>query len=72
MKNGRTVVMHEGKEITTNQTLTDGTIVKTDGIILKKDGSRTMLKEGECMDLDGKVKSKKTKKKEKAKMESPR
>lgn len=65
MKDGRLVVMHEGKALTSDVTLSNGTVVKMDGTVIKKDGTRTMLKEWECVDLDGKVMEEKTKKEKK-------
>jgi hypothetical protein len=55
MKDGKLVVMHEGKVITADVTLADGTMVKMDATIVKKDGSKSMLKEGQCIDKNGVV-----------------
>jgi len=69
MKDGKIVVMHEGKELVSAVTLSNGTTITTDGYVLKKDGSKMMLQESECVDVDGKVMPKKIKKKDKPKME---
>ncbi|MGZ4057605.1 MAG: DUF6799 domain-containing protein [Bacteroidia bacterium] len=61
VKEGKTVVMHNGMTMTADATLANGTQVKTDGTIIKKDGTKTMLKAGQCVDLDGKVMDEKSK-----------
>lgn len=60
-KNGKLTIMHEGKELTSETTLSNGTRVSMDGTVTKADGSTMMLKEGECLDLEGKVMDKSTK-----------
>lgn len=55
MHNGMLKVMHEGKAITTDVMLADGSTIKPDGMLVKKDGSSMMLKEGQCIDKDGKM-----------------
>ncbi len=55
MENGKLVVVHEGKTLNSDVTLSNGTVIKTDGTVVKKDGTTTMLKEGECVDKDGTV-----------------
>jgi hypothetical protein len=55
MKDGKLVVMHNDKTLTSDATLDNGTTIKTDGTILKKDGSTVMLKAGECANMEGKV-----------------
>lgn len=62
MKDGKLTVMHNDKPLMADATLNNGTTIKMDGTILKKDGSTTMLKEGECVDLEGKVMKKETSK----------
>jgi len=52
-KNGKTVIMHEGKQMTSDVTLSNGTMIKTDGTIIHKNGTRTMLKSGDCVDNNG-------------------
>jgi hypothetical protein len=55
MKDGKLTVMHEGSPLTSNATLPNGTQIKTDGTVIRKNGSKTMMKEGDCLDKDGKV-----------------
>lgn len=49
MKGGETMAMAE------EMTLANGTMVMTDGMVKMKDGSSQMLKEGQCVYMDGKV-----------------
>jgi hypothetical protein len=57
MKNGRMVVVKNGK--TTNLekeiTLSNGTRVMTNGNYIKRGGTKKMFKEGEHIDLTGKI-----------------
>lgn len=55
MKDGMMRVMHQNEPITTTILLADGTQIKTDGTVIKKDGTLYVLKEGECVDKDGKI-----------------
>lgn len=55
MKNGKLTMMHEGKELTADVTLDNGTRIKTDGTVVKKDGTKMTLKKGECVDREGKM-----------------
>lgn len=55
MKDGKLVVMHEGKAITGDVFLKNGTTIKPDGTVITKEGVRTVLKEGSCIDADGKI-----------------
>jgi len=55
MKDGLLRVMHDGEEITVDVTLANGTQIKPDGTVVKKDGTRYLLKEGECVDLEGRI-----------------
>lgn len=61
MKDGKLTVMHEGQPITATVTLDNGTQIMTDGTVVKKDGSKTMMKEGECADKEGKIMKEKSK-----------
>lgn len=63
MQDGRLTVVHEGSAINSDVTLSNGIIIQIDGTILKKDGSKVELKEGECIDKDGKVTEENSKKK---------
>ncbi|MCB9447216.1 MAG: hypothetical protein H6585_02590 [Flavobacteriales bacterium] len=56
-KDGKLVVMHNGKELTKNYTTSAGVVIKTDGNIIRKDGTKSMLKEGECVNAEGKIAS---------------
>ena len=47
MKNGRTIVMHNDKELLSDFTASSGVKIKTDGTVIKKDGSTLMLKDGQ-------------------------
>ena len=53
MQDGKKTVMHQGKAITAEVTLENGTKIKPDGTITKKDGTTLMLEEGECISKDG-------------------
>lgn len=53
LRDGKIVVMHDGDVITSDVTLTDGSIVKPDGSVVMKDGSKMMLNDGECINKDG-------------------
>jgi hypothetical protein len=59
LQDGRMVVMHDGAVLNADVTLSNGTQVKTDGTVIYKDGTRSMLREGECVNKDGKPDSKK-------------
>ena len=65
MQDGLLVVIHEGKKITADAMLPDGTIIKSTGMVVKKDGSQVMLKEGQCVDKDGDIGNEKPTKKNK-------
>lgn len=57
MKDGKLMVM-KGSSVTaldTDLTLTNGTVVKTDGTVKSADGTAMKLKEGEAIDMDGKM-----------------
>ncbi len=58
MKEGKTVVMHNDKELSTDFTASSGVIIKTDGTVIKKDGSTFMLKEGQCVNTEGSLEKK--------------
>ena len=55
MRDGKMVVLFEGKEIGTDVFLKNGTTVKPDGTIITKDGVRFSLKEGQCIDQNGSI-----------------
>jgi len=56
-KNGKTVMVIEGKFSTLKKdlTLSDGTVIKTNGSFKSNDGTETDLKEGDHLDLNGKL-----------------
>jgi hypothetical protein len=56
VKNGQTVVLDQ------NLTLDNGTEIMTDGTYIKKDGSKMKLKEGQNLDMSGKIVPAKTNK----------
>jgi len=49
-KNGKTIVMHNGTELTETIKLSDGTRVKPNGTIVFTDGKRVKMEKGECVD----------------------
>lgn len=55
--NGKMVTMLNGQTMpmTQSMTMSDGTIVMTDGTVKWKDGKTTMLNEGYCVKMNGKV-----------------
>jgi hypothetical protein len=55
MENGALKVMHEGKEITADVMLEDGSTIKPNGMHVMKDGTSHMMKEGQCVDKKGKM-----------------
>jgi hypothetical protein len=52
-RDGMLVVKGDNKEITSDITTANGTVIKPNGNIVKKDGVTTILKEGECIDAQG-------------------
>ena len=64
MKEGKTIVMHNDKELLSDFTASSGVVIKTDGTVIKKDGSRVMLKDGQCVNTEGNLEKKETPKKE--------
>ncbi len=67
IKNGKIMMRKHGKVTTLNQqmTLSDGTDVMNDGTIIRPDGTKEKLKEGDYMDLSGKITISKRSKKSK-------
>lgn len=49
-RNGRTIVTHNGSELTRTLKLDDGTRVKRNGTIVFTGGKRVKLAKGECVD----------------------
>lgn len=54
LKQGRLVVVEGKREINSDVVLENGNIIRTYGSILKTDGSITVLRDGECVDSQGK------------------
>jgi hypothetical protein len=69
MKDNKIMVMHQGNEMMEDETLTNGCKIKPDGTLIKKDGSKMMLKDGICIDKDGKMMEDKMKSDDKMKSE---
>src|ERR1051325_5578942 len=55
MKEGKLMIMSEGKELTADASLENGVKIHTDGTLTKTDGTVVKLKNGECVDKDGNV-----------------
>jgi hypothetical protein len=55
VKDGKITVVHEENPITGTITLTNGTQIMTDGTLVTREGIKSELKEGECIDKDGKI-----------------
>jgi hypothetical protein len=57
LKDGKTVMVKDGKFTTLKNeiTLSNGTIVMSNGIFKTKDGKKIELKEGDHLDLNGKL-----------------
>lgn len=59
LKDGKITIVHEGSAIAADVILTNGTKIKSDGTVINKDGTSFTLKEGECVDNNGTLPSKK-------------
>jgi hypothetical protein len=57
MQNGKVIVSKNGQLTTMEKEMTfsDGSILKSDGTIIRKDGTKLMIKDGEYVDVTGKV-----------------
>ncbi|MBI3981064.1 hypothetical protein HY345_03640 [Candidatus Microgenomates bacterium] len=57
MTSGKMMMVKDGEvqQMTADQTLNDGTVVKTSGEVVRKDGSKIMLKNGESITMDGSI-----------------
>jgi hypothetical protein len=53
LMDGIVIMTEEGRQVSQEITLSNGTMIKSDGTITKKDGSKVFLKDGECVDKDG-------------------
>ncbi|MEO8761108.1 MAG: DUF6799 domain-containing protein [Bacteroidia bacterium] len=47
------IVVYRGAAIIDDAKLENGTLVKIDGTLIMKDGSKTLLREGQCINRDG-------------------
>lgn len=58
MKHGKMLVTKDGntKVMTDDMTMQDGCRVKTDGTVISADGQKMMLKDGDAITMDGKMK----------------
>jgi hypothetical protein len=70
MENGKMTVMKSGKTMDMDQdvTMTNGTVVMKDGTVKTKAGKTMMLKDGDCVMMNGSVTHAKMKSKGKNKM----
>lgn len=57
MKDGVMMLIKSGKMslMTSEMTLENGTRIMRDGTVIQKDGTKVMLKEGDHIDLEGKI-----------------
>jgi hypothetical protein len=57
MEKGKVMSMKNGKEMamSKNMMLSNGATIMTDGTVKMKDGTTTMLKEGQYVDMNGKI-----------------
>jgi hypothetical protein len=72
MENGKVMAVKHGKEmtLTQNMMLKNGATIMPDGTVKMKDGTMSMLKEGQYVDVDGKMGMMKDMKMEKMKKDS--
>lgn len=61
-----------GEKLTQNFTFSNGTIIQPDGTVIKKDGTRIILEEGEGVDWNGDLISRRHKKAKGKKKKSSR
>lgn len=57
MENGKIMMIVDGKTVVMDKEMTtkNGTIVMMDGTVKMKDGKTMKMKEGDCMDMSGKM-----------------
>ncbi len=57
MKDGKMMEMMDGKTMMMDKDMTmkNGTMVMTDGSVKMKDGSAKTMKDGQCVDMNGKM-----------------
>ena len=68
LQESKLVIMHNDVEMTSDYTTSSGVKIKTDGTVIKKDGSKIMLKEGQCVNVEGNLEKKDNLKKESKEM----
>jgi hypothetical protein len=66
MRKGKLTVLNEGKPITTDVMLDNGTKIMMDGTVLMQDGTKRALTDGECVEKDGSILMREQMKKEKS------
>ena len=55
LKDGKIMLLAEGKQVNSDVKLANGTIVKADGTVHKSDKTNIFLKNGDCIDQDGNI-----------------
>lgn len=55
LKDGKMILMADGKQMNGDVKLNNGTKITPDAVVVKKDGTQTVLKNGECVDKDGNI-----------------
>ncbi len=55
LKNGSMKLEKDGIVSTKEITLRDGSKITKEGTVVRKDGSNVLLKNGECIDMDGNI-----------------
>jgi hypothetical protein len=54
VKDGKVVMMHDGAVLTGDVKLANGVQINADASVIDKDGIKRFLREGECVDKEGK------------------
>ncbi len=70
MKDGLLRVVHDGQVLTQDVILENGTKIKVDGTIIRKDGTQYVLKEGECVNVEGRNNEEPVKEKKKTNLKN--
>ena len=55
LMDGKVMIMQDKKDVASDVTLTNGTTIQMDGTVTKKDGTKMYLKNGDCVDNNGKL-----------------
>jgi len=53
VRDGLIGIVQEGKTVSSDIVLDNGTTIKTNGTVVMKDGSKFILSDGDCVDLEG-------------------